>query len=146
MINLLLRPKLGYIIIGYILFVLVAVPAYSKFLQLDHRMKDNLLGTVCILGMYMLITKYVKLYKDTGGDPSYENIKQMLIDFSLILLLLIVVPLFMSVKGNDWQHYIGGRHTATYVGYGKGSIAEYSIVIGLLSAMVGLYKGIMYLA
>ncbi len=126
--------------------MLVAVPAYSKFLQLDYIQENSLFGTVCILGMYMLITKYVKLYKDTGGDPSYENIKQMLIDFSLILLLLIVVPLFMSVKRDAWYNFIRGRHTATYIGYGKGTIAEYSTVIGLLSGMVGLYKGIMYLA
>ncbi len=96
MLDIILNTNLIYILGGWFL-VITTVGSLTKT-------NETIFSWILYGGLFLILTKYIKLYNDKNGTPSKESVNKMITDL-IIILGLFLLTIYIVDKGTDWSYY-----------------------------------------
>ena len=87
MLDIIFNTNLLYILGGYFL-VIVTVGSLSAI-------NETILSLILFGGLFLILTKYIKLYDAENGTPSKESVNKMITDL-IVILGLFLLTVFIS--------------------------------------------------
>lgn len=100
------------------------------------NINETILSLILFGGLFLILTKYIRLYNAENGIPSKESVNKMITDL-IIILGLFLLAVFVGIKGDDWKNYRDGA---------KSIIGRYYLPIGVILSFYMIYKIIIYLS